>query len=259
MVKISLVVITFNEAHNIRRCLESVRGIADEILVVDSVSTDQTTAIAESLGARVITQPFLGYVGQKRFAIGQATYPIVLSLDADEALSETLRQSILEVKSRWTCDCYSMNRLSNIGGRWIRHGGWYPDRKMRLFDRGKYEIAGIDPHDKFVPLSGASSGYLKGDILHYTNADINSRVHTVNRFSTVAARAFYDRGKRGSWMRLLFKPFFRFFTEYFLRLGFLDGFYGFIIAKTSAQYVFLREGKLLEIQKNGAVHEQRPA
>lgn len=255
MVKISLVVITFNEAHNIRRCLESARGIADEILVVDSVSTDQTTAIAESLGARVIIQPFLGYVGQKRFAIGQAVHPIVLSLDADEALSETLRQSILEVKSRWTRDCYSMNRLSNIGGRWIRHGGWYPDRKMRLFDRGKYEIAGIDPHDKFVPLSGASSSYLKGDILHYTNADINSRVHTVNRFSTVAAQAFYDRGKRGSWMRLLFKPFFRFFTEYFLRLGFLDGFYGFVIAKTSAQYVFLREGKLLEIQKNGAVHD----
>ena len=257
MVKISLVVITFNEAQNIRRCLESANGIADEILVVDSISTDETIAIAASLGARVISQPFLGYVGQKRFAIDQAAHPIVLSLDADEALSEKLRQSILEVKANWACDCYTMNRLSQIGGRWIRHGGWYPDRKMRLFDRNKYEIAGIDPHDKFVSLPGARSGHLKGDILHYTNADINSRVHTVNRFSTVAAQAFYDRGKRGSWMRLLFKPFFRFFVEYFLRLGFLDGFYGFIIAKTSAQYVFLREGKLLEMQKNKtAAHQQ---
>ena len=257
MVKISLVVITFNEAQNIRRCLESANGIADEILIVDSISTDETTVIASSLGARVIAQPFLGYVGQKRYAIAQAIYPIVLSLDADEALSETLRQSILDAKANWKCDCYTMNRLSQIGGRWIRHGGWYPDRKMRLFDREKYEITGIDPHDKFVPSPGARSGHLKGDILHYTNADINSRVHTINRFSTVAAQAFYDRGKRGSWPRLLFKPLFRFFVEYFLRLGFLDGFYGFMIAKTSAQYVFLREGKLLEIQKSKVAISQR--
>lgn len=260
MVKISLVVITFNEAQNIRRCLESANGIADEILVVDSLSTDETTAIAESLGARIISQPFLGYVGQKRFAIEQATHRIVLSLDADEALSQTLRESVLKVKANWNSDCYSMNRLSQIGGRWVRHGGWYPDRKMRLFDREKYEIAGIDPHDKFVPLPGARSSHLKGDILHYTNTDINSRVHTINRFSTVAAQAFYDRGKRGSLPRLLFKPFFRFFVEYFLRLGFLDGFYGFIIAKTSAQYVFLREGKLLEMQKNNVAvpQQERP-
>ena len=251
MVKISLVVITFNEAQNIRRCLESVNGIADEMLVVDSVSTDETAEIARSMGARVISQPFLGYVAQKRFAIEQASCPIVLSLDADEALSETLRQSILAVKANWRCDCYEMNRLSNIGGKWIRHGGWYPDRKMRLFDRKKYEIAGIDPHDKFVPLPGARYGRLGGDILHYTNADISSRVSTVNRFSTLAAQAFHDRGRRGSWLRLLFKPFFRFFVEYFIRRGFLDGFYGFIIAITSAQYVFLREAKLLEIRKNG--------
>ena len=249
MVKISLVVITFNEEKNIRRCLESAAGVADEILVVDSVSTDQTVTIAESLGARIILQPFLGYVEQKRFAIEQATHPYVLSLDADEALSEQLRQSILHVKAHWTHNCYYMNRLSNIGDQWIRHGGWYPDRKMRLFDRARFAVEGINPHDKFVPVQGARSTHLKGDILHYTNDSIESRVQTINRFSTLAAKAFYERGKRGSWLRLLFKPFFRFFAEYILRLGFLDGFYGFVIAITSAQYVFLREAKLREMGK----------
>jgi glycosyltransferase involved in cell wall biosynthesis len=251
MVNISLVVITYNEADNIRRCLESAVGVVDEIVVVDSVSTDATVAIAESFGARVVVQPFLGYVAQKRLAISQALHPVVLSLDADEALSETLRMSILEVKANWVCDCYFMNRLSNIGGRWIRYGAWYPDRKMRLFDRGKYTLEGIDPHDKFVPVPGASSARLKGDILHYTNVDIAGRAATVNKFSTLAAKAFNERGKRGSWGRLLFKPFFRFVVEYFLRLGFLDGFYGFIIAMTSAQYVFLREAKLMELQSTG--------
>lgn len=249
MVKISLVVITYNEAHNIRRCLESAADIVDEILVVDSASTDATVAIAESFGARVVIQPFLGYVAQKRFAISQARYPVVLSLDADEALSEALRQSITGVRAKWSHDCYFMNRLSSIGGSWIRHGGWYPDRKMRLFDRGKYAVEGIDPHDKFVPVPGASSAHLKGDILHYTNGDIAGRAATVNQFSTLAARAFDERGKRGSLGRLLFKPFFRFVVEYFFRRGFLDGFYGFVVARTSAQYVFLREAKLIELQR----------
>ncbi|MBK8880145.1 MAG: glycosyltransferase family 2 protein [Haliscomenobacter sp.] len=246
MVKISLVVMTLNEAHNIRRCLESSIGIADELLVVDSLSTDDTVAISESLGARVILQPFLGFMEQRQFAINHAAHPFILILDADEVLSEQLRQSILHVKAHWTHDCYYMNRLSNIGDQWIRHGGWYPDRKMRLFDRTQFAVEGINPHDKLVPVKGARSTHLKGDMLHYTNSDIESRVKTINHFSTLAAKAFYERGKRGSWLRLLFKPFFRFFVEYVLRRGFMDGFYGFVIAITSAQYVFLREAKLRE-------------
>lgn len=247
MVKISLVVMTLNEAHNIRRCLESSFGIADEILVVDSLSTDDTVTISESLGARVILQPFLGFVEQRQFAINHAAHPFILILDADEVLSEQLRQSILQVKAHWTHDCYYMNRLSNIGDQWIRHGGWYPDRKMRLFDRTQFAVEGINPHDKLVPVKGARSTHLKGDMLHYTNSDIESRINTINRFSTLAAKAFHERGKRGSWLRLLFKPFFRFFVEYVLRRGFLDGFYGFVVAITSAQYVFLREAKLREM------------
>ncbi|MBK6946695.1 MAG: glycosyltransferase family 2 protein [Haliscomenobacter sp.] len=176
MVKISLVVMTLNEAHNIRRCLESSIGIADELLVVDSLSTDDTVAISESLGARVILQPFLGFMEQRQFAINHAAHPFILILDADEVLSEQLRQSILQAKAHWTHDCYYMNRLSNIGDQWIRHGGWYPDRKMRLFDRTQFAVEGINPHDKLVPVKGARSTHLKGDMLHYTNSDIESRV-----------------------------------------------------------------------------------
>lgn len=253
MADISLVIITYNEAAHIRRCIESARGLADEVLVVDSLSVDDTVAIAESLGARVLLQPFLGYVEQKRFAISQATYPMVLSLDADEALSDTLYQSIArEKEGGLPKHCYSMNRLSNIGNQWIRHGGWYPDRKMRLFDKERFAVEGINPHDKFVPLPGAQTGFLRGDILHYTNSDIESRVKTINHFSTLAAQAFHERGKKGSWIRLLTKPAFRFFIEYFLRRGFLDGFYGYVVARTSAEYVFLRESKLIALQRRSA-------
>lgn len=247
--KLSVVVITYNEAANIGRCLDSVQGLADEILVVDSFSTDQTLAIAQAKGARILQHPFAGHVEQKRYAIAQARYEQVLSLDADEALSPTLYASIAAVKSKWTHDGYYMNRCSCIGGQWIRYGGWYPDRKMRLFDRRRYTLGGINPHDKFLPADGARTTRLPGDLLHYTNDDIAARAETQNKFSTLAARAFFARGKRGSLLRLLFKPTFRFLSEYLFQRGFLDGFYGFIIARTSAYYVFLREAKLLEMSR----------
>lgn len=246
---ISLVVITYNEASNIARCLNSARSIVDEMLVVDSFSTDDTVAIAEREGARVIQHAFAGYIEQKRYAIEQARYDRVLLLDADEALDASLQTAILEVHSNWSHDCYSMNRMSTLGDRWIRHGAWYPDRKMRLFDRSQYEIVGTNPHDKFVPLPGASLRHLPGDILHYTNDGLADRVATINRFSTVAAGAYAQKGRRGNWFRVLFKPGLRFFAEFILKRGFLDGFYGYFIAKTAAQYVFLREMKLMEQQR----------
>lgn len=250
MPEISLVIITYNEAKHIRRCIESAQVLADEVLVVDSLSTDDTVAIAESLGARVLLQPFLGYVEQKRFAIAQATHRMVLSLDADEALSDSLRQSIQQEKTTGLPkDCYFMHRLSNIDDQWIKHGGWYPDRKMRLFAKELFAVEGINPHDKFVPLPGARTGFLKGDILHYTNSDIESRIKTINHFSTLAAQAFHERGKKGSWFRMLTKPAFRFFIEYVLRRGFFDGFYGYVVARTSAEYVFMRESKLIALQR----------
>ncbi len=249
MIRISAVIITLNEEKNIVDCLESIGAVADELLVVDSFSTDDTVALARQAGARVLQHPFEGHMEQRAYSIAQAKYERVLVLDADERLSGELRRSIAAVRQNWTQDCYWCKRLSYFGGRWIRHGAWYPDRKMRLFDRRKYKIGGINPHDRLEPAEGATEGTLEGDILHYTNESLEDRARTVNAFSSIAARAYHERGKRGSIWRLLFKPFFRFFAEYFIKRGFLDGFYGFIIARTSSYYVFLREVKLLAIER----------
>lgn len=244
MIRLSVVIITFNEEKNIERCIRSAADLADEVLVVDSFSTDATRELAAGLGARVLTHAFEGHRQQKAWAIEQARNEYVLSLDADEALSGKLADSVRKALENWTHDGYYMNRMSRIGGRWIRHGGWYPDRKMRLFDRRCYRIGGVNPHDRFDPAPGARTTRLQGDLLHYTNDDLTARVETINKFSTIAAQAYFDRGKRGNWWRLLFKPAGRFLAEYIVRRGFLDGFYGYAIAQTSAQYVFLREAKL---------------
>lgn len=247
MRKISLVVITYNEANNIERCIDSARSIVDEILIVDSFSEDNTRDLAKAKGAKVLTHAFAGYIEQKDYAIKQAKHDSILLLDADEALDQQLRNSIQDVREHWTHNCYRMNRLSNLGDQWIRHGAWYPDRKMRLFERNAYEVIGLNPHDKWVPKAGATLKHIKGDILHYTNSNLKDRVETINKFSSIAAQAFYEKGKKGNWLRILFKPALRFFSEYILKRGVLDGFYGFVIAKTSAQYVFLREVKLYDL------------
>ncbi|OAV44897.1 glycosyltransferase family 2 protein [Lewinella sp. 4G2] len=244
MEKISVVIITLNEEANLPRCLESVAGLADEVLVVDSLSTDDTVAIAEAAGAKVISQPFLGHREQKAFAIAVARNEYVLSIDADEALSDELRESIRSVLDNWTHDCYFMNRLNRFMGAWIRHGGWYPDRKMRLFDRRKYVLGGINPHDSFDPVEGATSTQLQGDLLHYTDEGFHDRYNRLNKHSTIAAKAYYERGKRGNLARLITKPPARFVSKYLFKLGFLDGLPGYFIARTDAHYVFMREAKL---------------
>ena len=138
-VQISAVIITFNEEKNIERCLQSLQGIVDEIVVVDSFSKDQTKSICEKYNVKFVEHAFEGHIEQKNYAITQASYPYVLSLDADEALDETLKSSILKVKKNWTHDGYSMNRLTNYCGSWIKHCGWYQDTKLRLWDARKGE------------------------------------------------------------------------------------------------------------------------
>lgn len=224
------------------------------MLVVDSHSTDRTVDIARSLGARVLTRTFSGYRSQKAWAIDQAVHDRILLLDADEALSPSLREQVIRLPDPWDADAYRMNRMSRLGDRWIRHGAWYPDRKVRLFDRRKVRVGGEDPHDRFEPEPGASVRSLKGDILHYTNESFESRVQSVNRLSGVAAGALYARGIRSSMLRMLIKPSLRFFKEFWWQRGFLDGYYGYFIAKTSAQYVFLREFKLWEHWRTGTAN-----
>lgn len=244
-----MVIITYQEAANIERCIQSVGTLADEVVVVDSGSTDGTQQIATGLGAKVIERPFSGYRDQKLWAIGQASNEWVLSLDADEALGEDLRKSIKKEKANWSYDGYYLSRLNRLKDRWIRHGAWYPDRKYRLFRRSQVEMPAAIIHEGFRPATTARVGRLSGDILHYTNDSLESRAATQLKFSGLAAEDLWTRGKRGSLWRLWWKPKGRFLAEYFWKGGWRDGFYGYYIAKTSSQYVFWREAKLLEMSR----------
>lgn len=244
MQKLSAVIITFNEERNIARCLESLQGVVDEIIIVDSFSTDTTQEIARKYNAVFIQHAFEGHIQQKNFALSQASNDFVISLDADEALSETLRNSILKVKMDQIADGYSMNRLSNYCGHWIRHGSWYPDKKLRLFDRTKVQWAGFNPHDKAEAIEGSVLNHLDGNILHYTYYTIEEHVRKLDYFSTIAAKAYFEKNKKGGWFDLSIRPGFAFFRDFILRAGFLDGYYGWVIARFTAHYTMQKYVKL---------------
>ena len=161
MIKLSVVIIAFNEEKNIERCLKSVLNIADEIVVIDSGSTDRTVELSKTYNAIIVTQDFLGHIEQKNFALTHAKYDFCLSLDADEALSKELEKSIIQVKEQDIVSAYSMNRLTNYCGKWIKHCGWYPDVKLRLWNKNEGQWSGTNPHDKFVMNDGAKVQHIK--------------------------------------------------------------------------------------------------
>ena len=249
MQEISVVIMTFNEELNLERCLESVRGIADEIVVIDSFSTDKTEEISKKHGARFMRHPFEGYCEQRRNSIEQATYDHVLVIDADEALSDELRASILSAKKQWTYDGYSFNRLNSYCGQWIRHSGWYPDSKIRLFDRRKASVKGRNPHDEIVMADKLPVKHLKGDLLHYTYLSVEDHIRQINRFTEIQARGNYERHKKASCLAIIFSPVYKFIRLYFFRLGFLDGYYGYLICRNSAYSTFLKHAKLKALWK----------
>lgn len=251
--RLSVVIITFNEEKNIGRCIDSVKNVADEIVVIDSVSTDKTAEIAAAKGATVRLQPFLGYVEQKNFALGAASNDYVLSLDADEALDEKLEASILEAKRDFSFKGYSMNRCTNYCGRFIRHGSWYPDRKLRLINKNFAYWGGDNPHDKLIMKDESTIKHLAGDILHYSYHSIEEHALQNNKFSTISAETYFKRGKKTSIFKMMVHPFWAFFLGYILRGGFLDGFHGFVVAVHVAQLSFLKHAKLyLKQQKKGS-------
>ncbi len=255
MTPISAVIITFNEERNIGRCIDSLTGVADEIVVLDSNSTDRTREICEEKGARVKTHPFAGYIEQKNLALKESSYPHVLSLDADEALDENLKKSILQVKKNWNADAYTMNRLTNFCGKWIRHTGWYPDRKLRLFDKRRGKWAGRNPHDRYEIEGKRTIQHLDGDILHYSFYTIDQHIDTVNKFSAIKAQVMLEKGRKVHFWNYFINPGFKFFRDYFLKLGFLDGFFGYVIARNSAHGVFLKYAKLRELHRKNASAE----
>lgn len=251
MVKLSVVVITFNEARNIARCLESVKNLADDILVVDSFSTDHTEEICKQYPVRFIKHAFEGHIQQKNFAISQARYEHVLSLDADEAVSETLERSILQAKKNFVSAGYTMNRLTNYCGSWIYHCGWYPDRKLRLFDRTKGAFEGVNPHDEFRFASRELSPVqLQGDLLHYSYYSLDDHYKQVEKFTTIAAKAYYEKGKKVNFLNLRINPITKFLRDYILLGGFLDGKAGFRICWISAGATYKKYAKLKALYKH---------
>ena len=249
MVKLSVVIITFNEERNIARCIDSVSSIADDIVVVDSFSDDQTKTICRNKGVRFVEHAFEGHIEQKNWAITQARFPYVLSLDADEELSEKLKQSILKVKVEWKYDGYLVNRLNNYCGKWIRHCGWYPDQKLRLWDSRKGSWAGENPHDRYEMRNDATISKLQGDLLHYSYNSVEEHITQIQKFSTISAHAKFRKGKNISVLLIVVRPFVIFIKKFFFKLGFLDGYYGFVICKLSAYTTFLKDIKLRELIK----------
>jgi glycosyltransferase involved in cell wall biosynthesis len=239
--KITATIITLDEERNIQRAIESLR-CSDEILIVDSGSADRTVELAEKLGARVIEAGWPGYAAQKNWAAEQASYDWILSLDADEALSEALEAEIWNLKKKGPrADAYTMPRLAKYLGRWILHSGWYPDRKVRLYDRRKATWVGGFVHES-VHVSGRL-GHLQANLLHFTCDSLSEHVKSLERYTTLAAQELAARKAPIGWLQLICEPPWTFVSTYFLKLGFLDGLEGLIIAYMASFYAFLKYAK----------------
>lgn len=244
--KISACLTVGDEENNIRRCLESLKWV-DEIVVVDSFSKDRTVDICREYTDRVYQHAWRGYVGQKELIKQMALHPWILFIDADEEVSPQLRDEIMaefESGRNIHYDGYEFPRKVFFLGRWITHGEWWPDIKMRLYRKDKGLCTGREPHDHVV-VNGPIKR-LQGCLHHYTYDDISDQILTMNRFSTIASDSLHVERRRFSGIDLLFRPAFRFFKGYFLKRGFLDGYSGFIIAMLSATGVFFKYAKLWE-------------
>lgn len=246
---LSVCVICFNEAQNIARCLESARW-ADELIVVDSMSRDETLDIAKRYTGKVYQRAWTGYVDQKNYALSMAGSNWVLSLDADEEVSSALKDEIIgKISDPSAHDGYRMPRCSFYQGRWIKHSGFYPDRQLRLFRRDHGRWTGGRVHEG-VEIKGRI-GDLKNDLLHYPyKGSIRGQLQTVNNFSSLLAEDLYDKGGKYRLSLLLMRPLFKFIEVYFFKLGLLDGLAGFIIAITSSYAMFVRYVKLRELQNH---------
>jgi glycosyltransferase involved in cell wall biosynthesis len=252
--KISAAIITFNEEKNIGRCIDSLNDIADEIVVLDSFSSDRTQEICESKGVIFLQNKFPGHIEQKNLAIDKTKHEFIISLDADEAVSEELKKSILAIKTNGGEQAYSFNRKTYYCGHWVKYCGWYPDVKTRFFKRQSGQWGGTNPHDKFIVKEGLTTKHLSGDLLHYSFYTVQQHKDQAKNFSAIGAQALFNKGKRSSVLHLIFKPFARFVRNYIIKLGFLDGIHGWRICVISAQSNYLKYAKLLALQKGKNLH-----
>lgn len=247
--KLAAVIITYNEAHNISRCLESVH-FCDEVVVVDSNSQDDTIAIAKRYTTHVYSRQWEGYAAQKNYAVSLTSADWILSIDADEVVSSALADEILSVIGKnGVCDAFSIPRKTIHFGRWIRYGGWYPNRLVRLCRQGRGVWIGDQLHERWE-ITG-EVGTLRNDLLHYSFRNLADQVQRNNQYSSLGARHLKQMGAQYSLSKLLLKPITKFGETYLLKRGFLDGFPGFIISVSAAYSVFLKWAKLWELE-NGS-------
>ena len=252
MIKLSAVIITFNEERNIARCIDSLAFVADEIIVVDSFSTDQTKRICIERGVRFIEHYFEGHIQQKNFALSQATYNYIISLDADEYLSTTLTKSILETKKNWISSAYRMNRLSSYGDKWIKNGNWYPDQKIRLWDRRIGNWGGDNPHDKVILEKNVTVIHLEGDLMHVAYKDSKEALAKIQQYSSIFASENVGK-KKTSTAQILGHSLFSFFKSLIIKRGILDGFEGLMVAAADANHVFYKYSKLYENNQRASI------
>jgi glycosyltransferase involved in cell wall biosynthesis len=255
MPKISACVISFNEEKKIEDCLKSLQPVVDEIIVVDSLSTDNTLEIAAKYTDKIYEQKFLGHVEQKNLAVSKASHDWILSLDCDERLSTQLQDSIKYIKGDLSLhDAYKMPRKTFYVYRWLNHC-WYPDKKVRLFDKNKARWGGTNPHDKVI-VNSNNVQELKGDILHYSFDSISAHIQTLDKFTEIGAQEIIKKGKKVSvWSPLLHAKW-TFIRMYVVRGGFLDGFAGLVASILSFMHAFVKYSKVLFYQRSKNAEKQ---
>lgn len=251
MPKISVCIISYNEEARIEDCLKSIQGVADEIVVVDSLSTDRTREIAAQYTDRIFEQAFLGHIEQKNLAVSKASHDWILSLDCDERLTLELEAAILALKDRLDeHDAYRVARKTFYVYRWLNYC-WYPDRKIRLFNRRTSRWGGVNPHDH-VDTQGTDIVTLKGDLQHYSFDSISAHLKTIDSFTEIGAREIIARGKRVSLLDPFTHGLWTFIKLYFIKRGFLDGFAGFVVSLLSFVHVFVKYSKVIFQRRKAA-------
>lgn len=251
MITLSAVIIAHNEERNIERCIKSLHGVADEIVVVDSGSTDETMEICHRCGVTPVSHEWEGYAQQKNFANGRATGDWILSLDADEALSDELRSCLVALKQAGPDSgaVYELARLTNFGGRWVRHCGWYPDARVRMWKRGNAHWEG-SVHEQLVFDLPVRTLRLKGDLLHYSYYSLAELAERQPKYYRLAAEEAYAQGRRAGAAAMVLKPVWTFVRDYFLRGGLLDGATGYVVCRMNAHYTFMKYATLREMSSH---------
>jgi len=248
--KLSVVVITFNEERNIERCLKSVQNIADEIIVVDSFSTDNTGEICKKYNVKLHQEKWLGYSEQKNLANSLTENKLIFSIDADEVVSPELEKSILEIKeTAEKSNSYSVKRLTNYCGKWIHHCGWYPDSKIRLWFKDEAKWTG-ELHESLIFNHNNKVNHIKGDLFHYSYHSVHQHLAQINAFTEIGAKEDFNKGKKSNIIIIIVKGGWKFIRDYFFKLGILDGYYGFVICSLSSHATFVKYIKLRELNKN---------